>query len=136
MRFLGIQDLRADLPQIVRAVAEGESEVVVTRHGKPVAALIDLATIDEFIRYSDRFDREVHPELQELCNDLALLIAGRDTETAWVFLCRSAEAAREKLQKCNPASAREDISREVIAMIHMARRRSFKIEAFAKSARA
>jgi prevent-host-death family protein len=135
MRFLGIQDLRADLPNVVRDVEKRGAEVVVTRHGKPVAALLELATVDAFLRQTKKHREKLHPELQGLAEDLALQIAGRDAETAWTLLYNAADLAIERLEQCNPPEARDTAERAILKMIHEARRRSFRIESYAKSAR-
>ncbi|MFM8387467.1 MAG: type II toxin-antitoxin system Phd/YefM family antitoxin [Planctomycetia bacterium] len=41
-----IRRLRATLRAVVRAVEEGQERVVLTRHGRPVAALVPVRALD------------------------------------------------------------------------------------------
>jgi prevent-host-death family protein len=43
---LPIRRLRANLRAVVRAVEEGQARVVLTRHGRPVAALVPVAALE------------------------------------------------------------------------------------------
>ncbi len=45
-RAVAVRRLRATLRAVVRAVEEGGEPVVLTRHGRPVAALVPVETLD------------------------------------------------------------------------------------------
>ena len=72
MKSLSVSDVRKSLPALIDAVAASHEEIIITRHGKPVAKLIacDEAALGEnhyplrgvSIRISDDFD-EPMPDL-------------------------------------------------------------------------
>ncbi len=41
-RFVGMHELRKNLPKLLRELAEEGQEVIITRQGKPTAVIIDL----------------------------------------------------------------------------------------------
>lgn len=43
-KFIGVDDLRRDLSDILEKLPQEDSELVVTQHGKPKAVLLDLNT--------------------------------------------------------------------------------------------
>ncbi|HMO48459.1 MAG TPA: type II toxin-antitoxin system Phd/YefM family antitoxin [Rubrivivax sp.] len=43
-RWIGLEEARSRLPELVRTAGEGSAHVI-TRHGRPVAALVPLSTL-------------------------------------------------------------------------------------------
>lgn len=43
-KFIGVDDLRRDLSDILEKLPEEDSQLIVTQHGKPKAVLLDLNT--------------------------------------------------------------------------------------------
>ncbi len=46
-RFVGVEEARAKLGDLVRSIAAGEAPIILTRRGQPFAALVSLA---DFVR--------------------------------------------------------------------------------------
>src|SRR5262245_13221148 len=59
-KVLPISEVKARLPELVRAVEDREEEVVVTRNGKPAAILVNHA---EYERLKETLDVLSDPEL-------------------------------------------------------------------------
>jgi prevent-host-death family protein len=60
VKTLPITEVKARLPELVAGVQEREEEVVVTRHGKPAAILVN---VDEYARMKETLDVLSDPEL-------------------------------------------------------------------------
>ena len=56
MKFVSVRELRIQTPEVLRRVAKGE-KVIVTKHGKPQAALVKLTEddIDDLVLHSAAF---------------------------------------------------------------------------------
>jgi prevent-host-death family protein len=75
----GVTDLRESLPQVVDKAAETKRPMIITKHSRPVAAIID---IEELQRLYDRLD-----ELEELEDQRVVLefqAAEARGEVGWV----------------------------------------------------
>ena len=59
-KTLPISEVKARLPELVTGVEDREEEVVVTRHGKPAAVLVNYA---EYERLKDTLDVLSDPEM-------------------------------------------------------------------------
>jgi prevent-host-death family protein len=55
---ISIADLRARLGDLVSRVSWKHDRVVITKHGKPVAALVSAEDLEFFERLEDRMDNE------------------------------------------------------------------------------
>jgi prevent-host-death family protein len=55
---ISIADLRARLGDLVSRVSYKHDRIVITKHGKPVAALISAEDLEFFERLEDRMDNE------------------------------------------------------------------------------
>lgn len=52
-KFIGADDLRKDLSDIIEKLNLGSTEIVVTQHGKPKVVLIDIETYLRFQELED-----------------------------------------------------------------------------------
>ena len=59
-RTLPISEVKTHLPQLLDGVVEREDEVVVTRHGKPAAVILNYA---EYERFKETLDVLGDPDL-------------------------------------------------------------------------
>lgn len=59
-RTLPVSEVKARLPELVAGVQEREEEIVVTRHGRPAAVLLN---VDEYERLKATLDVLSDPEL-------------------------------------------------------------------------
>jgi prevent-host-death family protein len=88
----GVTDLRDCLPQVVDKAAETKRPMIITKHGRPVAAIIDV------------------DELQALCDRLAEL---EDLENRQVFLEFEAAEARGDISWLPDQDVRELFDRQI-----------------------
>ncbi len=61
-KTLPISEVKARLPELVTGVAEREEEIVVTRHGRPAAMLVNY---DEYRRQRDALDILSDPDMMK-----------------------------------------------------------------------
>ena len=66
MKFVSVRELRIQTPEVLRRVAKGE-KVIVTKHGKPQAALVKLTEddIDDLVFTRPHFLEEIDAAKQE-----------------------------------------------------------------------
>ncbi len=66
MKFVSVRELRIQTPEVLRRVAKGE-KVIVTKHGKPQAALVKLTEddIDDLVFARPHFLEEIDAAKQE-----------------------------------------------------------------------
>src|SRR5579864_3296084 len=57
-RTVAAAELRNRGSEIINAVAYGDKQVVLTRHGKPVAAIVSLMVLEALKDIEDKLDRE------------------------------------------------------------------------------
>ncbi len=57
-RTVPAAELRNHGSDIINAVAYGNEQIVLTRHGKPVAAIVSLLVLEALKDVEDRVDRE------------------------------------------------------------------------------
>jgi prevent-host-death family protein len=56
-RTVPAAELRNHGAEVINAVAFGDEQIVLTRHGKPVAAIVSLLVLDSLQDMEDRLDR-------------------------------------------------------------------------------
>jgi prevent-host-death family protein len=57
-RMVPAAELRNHGSDIINAVAYGNEQIVLTRHGKPVAAIVSLLVLDALKDIEDKLDRD------------------------------------------------------------------------------
>ena len=57
-RAVPAAELRNHGSEIINAVAYGDERIVLTRHGKPVAAIVSLLVLDALKDIEDKVDRD------------------------------------------------------------------------------
>ena len=92
----GVTDLRDSLPQVVDKAAETKRPMIITKHSKPVAAIID---IDELQRLYDRIEELQDLEDQKVVLEFMAAEARGDIE--WMS---NEEMARFVGDKASPSS--------------------------------
>lgn len=64
-KFIGTDDLRKKLSEILDELPKGEGEMIITQHGKPQAVLMDL---DSYLELQEQM-ADADPELIEEINE-------------------------------------------------------------------
>lgn len=72
-KFIGVDDLRRDLSEILEKLSKGNREFVITQHGKPKGILLDIATYirlqeleDDLADYNPKFIKQMNRTLAEV----------------------------------------------------------------------
>lgn len=76
-KFIGADDLRRDLSNIIDQFPTEQNEIVITQHGKPKAILLDLNT---YLELTDIQEDVIQPGyIDSLYKELAAVKKGRGT---------------------------------------------------------
>jgi len=74
-RFIGADDLRKGLSDIIEKFADEKNEIVITQHGKPKAVLLDLNT---YLALTDIQEDIIQPGyINSLYKELAVVKKGK-----------------------------------------------------------
>lgn len=65
-KFIGTDELRKDLTDILDKLPEEGGEIVVTQHGKPQAVLVDL---DSYLEFQEQLADSMNPQLVKEVNE-------------------------------------------------------------------
>ncbi|TAK27928.1 MAG: type II toxin-antitoxin system Phd/YefM family antitoxin [Chloroflexota bacterium] len=75
----GVTDLRDSLPQVVDKAAETKRPMIITKHSRPVAAIVDIDELQEMYE-----EREALEELRDRNAVLEVLLAESHGEIEWL----------------------------------------------------
>lgn len=76
-KFIGVDDLRRDLSDILENLPKGRHEIIITQHGQPKAILVDLNT---YLQLIDIQEDIIQPGfISSLYKELALVKKGKGT---------------------------------------------------------
>jgi prevent-host-death family protein len=80
--------VRQNLGELLNEVQYRQDQILITKGGKPVAAMVDIALFDKIRLMRDEFDR--------LTADLAKAYGGESTEVAEGEIAEAVAAARKR----------------------------------------
>ncbi len=83
--------VRQNLGHILNEVQYRREKVIITKAGKPVAALIDMALFEKI--------RENEEEFQRMTDEIAKAFAGMPEKKAMALVDEAVKAARKKTRK-------------------------------------